>query len=226
MDRLKEVPFAITICDREGKILEMNDRSKETFAKYGDLIGHSLFDCHHGASEEKLRGLLENHNVNAYTISKTASASSSTRPRGTKTASSAATSNSHSSSPTRCPTTSAADPRTAYRSCRHALQAWRHFLYPPSTIFTLPRAQFPASPPSPSTPSSLLIKVKNTYSRRSVSEDSPKPLRNPSPSPRLISATLQPVCTPLSVTLPVKRQKETPHSCRDTHIFITLRHTA
>ena len=70
MDRLKEVPFAITICDREGKILEMNDRSKETFAKYGDLIGHSLFDCHHGASEEKLRGLLENHNVNAYTISK------------------------------------------------------------------------------------------------------------------------------------------------------------
>ncbi len=70
MDKLKEVPFAVTICDREGKILEMNDRSKQTFASHGDIIGHSLFDCHHGPAEEKLRGLLQNHNINAYTISK------------------------------------------------------------------------------------------------------------------------------------------------------------
>ena len=70
MEQLRNAGFAITICDKEGKILDMNQRSKQTFAKYGDIIGHSLFEYHPPRAAEILRGLLENHNVNAYTIEK------------------------------------------------------------------------------------------------------------------------------------------------------------
>lgn len=70
MEQLRNAGFAITICDKDGKILDMNQRSKQTFAKYGDIIGHSLFEYHPPRAAEILRGLLENHNVNAYTIEK------------------------------------------------------------------------------------------------------------------------------------------------------------
>ena len=70
MQYFDEVPFAITICDKEGNVVDMNARSVETFAKYGDLIGKSLFDCHPPKASDVLRQLLENHNVNAYTIEK------------------------------------------------------------------------------------------------------------------------------------------------------------
>ncbi len=70
MQYFDEVPFAVTICDKEGNIVDMNERSKETFAKYGDLIGKSLFDCHPPKASDVLRDLLANHHVNAYTIEK------------------------------------------------------------------------------------------------------------------------------------------------------------
>lgn len=68
----KELPFAITVSDKEGNILLMNDRSVKTFEKYGGaaLIGQSLFNCHPGPASDKLRKMLEDHNVNAYTIEK------------------------------------------------------------------------------------------------------------------------------------------------------------
>ena len=45
MDYFKEVNLAVTICDKEGKILEMNDKSRKTFLKPGqeDLIGKNLW---------------------------------------------------------------------------------------------------------------------------------------------------------------------------------------
>ncbi len=70
MQYFEEVPFAVTVCDKEGNVVEMNERSKETFAKHGDLIGKSLFDCHPPKASEILRQLLSNHEVNAYTIEK------------------------------------------------------------------------------------------------------------------------------------------------------------
>lgn len=70
MDKFNKVPFAVTICDTEGNILEMNERSRQTYEKYGDIIGKSLFECHPPRAAEILHGLLENHNVNAYTIEK------------------------------------------------------------------------------------------------------------------------------------------------------------
>jgi transcriptional regulator with PAS, ATPase and Fis domain len=68
----KEMPMAVTVCDSEGIILYMNDKSAATFQKDGgiDLIGRSLFDCHPGASKEKLRRLLNNSTPNTYTIEK------------------------------------------------------------------------------------------------------------------------------------------------------------
>lgn len=61
---------AVTICDREGMILYMNRKAKETFASHGDLIGKNLFDCHSPESAEKIRHMLDTGESNAYTISK------------------------------------------------------------------------------------------------------------------------------------------------------------
>ena len=71
MKYLKETPFAVTICDKDGKILGMNEKSVKTFLKdEKSIIGNYLFDCHPEPAKLKLREMLDNHNVNAYTIEK------------------------------------------------------------------------------------------------------------------------------------------------------------
>lgn len=71
-DWVKNAPVAVTVCDAQGRILEMNNRSAKTFAKSGGagLIGKNLFDCHPGPAGEKLKELLKNPRANAYTIEK------------------------------------------------------------------------------------------------------------------------------------------------------------
>ncbi len=66
------VNFAITVCDTEGKILEMNAKSAATFARSGggSLIGKNLLDCHPEPAKTKLKGMLEKPYTNAYTIEK------------------------------------------------------------------------------------------------------------------------------------------------------------
>lgn len=68
----KELPFAATVCDTEGIILYMNDKSIKTFEKYGGakLVGQSLFDYHPEAAANKLRELLDTATSNSYTIEK------------------------------------------------------------------------------------------------------------------------------------------------------------
>lgn len=71
MKYFKEPPFSVTICDKEGKVLEMNDLSLKTFCPDGgNLVGTSLFDCHHEPARTKIAEMLQNHEVNAYTIEK------------------------------------------------------------------------------------------------------------------------------------------------------------
>ena len=68
-----ELPFvAITVCDKDGKILDMNNRSQMTFAKSGgkDLIGKSLFDCHPQRAQEMIKHLMNSESTNTYTIEK------------------------------------------------------------------------------------------------------------------------------------------------------------
>jgi transcriptional regulator with PAS, ATPase and Fis domain len=69
---INEFPSAITVCDQEGKILFMNQKAQQTFAKYGGekLLGQSLYDCHNSTSQEKIRNLLKNGGSNIYTIEK------------------------------------------------------------------------------------------------------------------------------------------------------------
>ena len=47
---IQEFPGAVTVCDSDGIILAMNDKSIRTFQDSGGaaLIGSNLFDCHPG----------------------------------------------------------------------------------------------------------------------------------------------------------------------------------
>ncbi len=66
-----ELPFAITVCDKEGNILEMNNKSQKTFEKWGkNLIGMNLMNCHPEPAKSKLAGMLIEPKINAYTIEK------------------------------------------------------------------------------------------------------------------------------------------------------------
>ena len=69
-DWAKEMNCAVTVCDKEGVILYMNDKAKETFAKHGDLIGKSLMPCHNENSRAIIARLLETGGTNSSTIQK------------------------------------------------------------------------------------------------------------------------------------------------------------
>ena len=63
---------AVTVVDRECKIIYMNERSRVTFASRGggDLIGHNIMDYHSERSRSIISRLLSEGGSNAYTISK------------------------------------------------------------------------------------------------------------------------------------------------------------
>ncbi len=69
---IKNAPFAITVCDKNGIITEMNDKAGETFAQDGGLalIGKNLFDCHPPHACETIRRMLATGDANIYTIGK------------------------------------------------------------------------------------------------------------------------------------------------------------
>lgn len=69
-DWAKEMNCAVTVCDKDGVILYMNDKAKETFARHGDLIGKSLIPCHNDRSRAIIADLLATGGSNAYTIQK------------------------------------------------------------------------------------------------------------------------------------------------------------
>jgi hypothetical protein len=64
----RELPAAVTVCDRRGIIVEMNDKAKGTFS--GDLVGKSVLDCHPEPARTKLAELLATGKSNVYTIEK------------------------------------------------------------------------------------------------------------------------------------------------------------
>ncbi|MBE6229215.1 MAG: PAS sensor protein [Bacteroidales bacterium] len=62
--------FAVTICDCNASVIYMNEKSKATFAKYGNIIGSSLKGCHSPKSWEMIQKLLSTGSSNSYTITK------------------------------------------------------------------------------------------------------------------------------------------------------------
>ena len=70
---LEEDDSAITICDLDGIIVYMNEKSKKSFAKYdesGVNVGSSLIECHPEPARSKLLGMLKEPQTNIYTIEK------------------------------------------------------------------------------------------------------------------------------------------------------------
>ncbi len=71
-DWVKEFPGAVTVCDTDGRIVAMNDRSIEAFAADGGakLIGTDVLACHPEPSRSKLKKMMDERRANVYTIQK------------------------------------------------------------------------------------------------------------------------------------------------------------
>ena len=62
---------AVTVCDKSGIIIFMNQKSRDTFCKNGEsMVGHSMIPCHNEHSQAKIREMLEQGTSNCYTIEK------------------------------------------------------------------------------------------------------------------------------------------------------------
>jgi transcriptional regulator with PAS, ATPase and Fis domain len=71
-DYFGNIDAAVTICDREGILVYMNDAADRVFSARGGrkLLGSNLMACHSPASQEKIREMLATGSSNAYTIEK------------------------------------------------------------------------------------------------------------------------------------------------------------
>ena len=69
---IKEFPAAVTVCDPQGIILEMNDKAAKTFEKDGGyaLIGQNMLECHPEPARSKTVHLLAAREKFVYTIEK------------------------------------------------------------------------------------------------------------------------------------------------------------
>ncbi len=69
---IKGFPGAITVCDTQGIILEMNEAACEVFRQDGGekLLGTNLFKCHPEKARLQLEGLMAKQQANIYTIEK------------------------------------------------------------------------------------------------------------------------------------------------------------
>ena len=71
-DWVRNLPVAVTVCDAQGTIIYMNEKSCKTFESRGGrgLVGRNVLDCHPEPARTRLKTLLENHEGNCYTIEK------------------------------------------------------------------------------------------------------------------------------------------------------------
>ena len=69
---IKEFPAAITVCDTNGIITGMNEKSATVFENDGgyELIGRNMFGCHTDVSKEKIKEIMNKQKPNIYTIEK------------------------------------------------------------------------------------------------------------------------------------------------------------
>jgi transcriptional regulator with PAS, ATPase and Fis domain len=69
---VREFGAAVTVCDADGIIIEMNERSARMFEAQGGraLIGSNVLDCHPEPSRTKLAGLMQRRQANTYTTEK------------------------------------------------------------------------------------------------------------------------------------------------------------
>ena len=72
LDWARQFPASITVWDRDGMLVEMNDRAAEVCRPDGGraLIGKNILDCHPETARIKTQRLMETQTANAYTIEK------------------------------------------------------------------------------------------------------------------------------------------------------------
>ena len=72
LDWIKEFPVAVTVCDSEGIILEMNDKAAQNYESDGGrkLIGSNMLACHPDKARQKVKEMLATRKANVYTIEK------------------------------------------------------------------------------------------------------------------------------------------------------------
>ncbi len=67
----EDMNCAVTVCDKSGVIVFMNQKSRETFCKNGEsMVGRSMISCHNERSQGIIREMLEKGTSNSYTIQK------------------------------------------------------------------------------------------------------------------------------------------------------------
>lgn len=67
----EEADVAVTICDREGRIIEMNEQSRQVNLKPGQsLIGKNVLDCHPEPARSLLADMMAHQTKHVYTIEK------------------------------------------------------------------------------------------------------------------------------------------------------------
>lgn len=71
-DYFENADVAVTICGKDGTVLDMNAKSKRTFIKPGEpeIIGKNVLDCHPEPARSLLADMLENPRTNVYTVEK------------------------------------------------------------------------------------------------------------------------------------------------------------
>ncbi len=71
-DWINEFPGAVTVCDAQGILIEMNDKAAANLEKDGGrgLIGKNILDCHPEPARTKTVELLKSQVRNVYTIEK------------------------------------------------------------------------------------------------------------------------------------------------------------
>ena len=71
-DYFEGADVAVTICAKDGTILDMNAKSRKTFIKPGmpEIIGQNVLDCHPESARSLLADMLENPRTNVYTVEK------------------------------------------------------------------------------------------------------------------------------------------------------------
>ena len=71
-DYFEDADIAVTVCAKDGTILDMNGKSRKTFLKPGreELIGKNVLDCHPEPSRSLLDDMLRNPRTNIYTVEK------------------------------------------------------------------------------------------------------------------------------------------------------------
>jgi transcriptional regulator with PAS, ATPase and Fis domain len=69
---IEAFPGAVTVCDAEGIILEMNEAAAQAFQAEGGkaLVGQNVLACHPEPARSKLQAMMAEQRKNVYTIEK------------------------------------------------------------------------------------------------------------------------------------------------------------